>query len=89
MVQKKYKRINNIAAKDDETQGPPIGHPHDSSPTSQGLCGESSRTTERAPPPPPPPRYKKGDVIIIGMNSICSFIFITDYFTYILHIITI
>jgi hypothetical protein len=48
-----------------------------------------SRTTERAPPPPPLPCYKKGDVIIIGMNNICSSIFLAYCFTYILHIITI
>jgi hypothetical protein len=83
MAQRKYIRINNVATEDDEMQDPrtgahitqdvpPIGHPHDSSLASQGICGESSRTTERAPPPPPLPRYKKRDVIIIGMNSICQ-----------------
>ncbi|KAE8009216.1 hypothetical protein FH972_005665 [Carpinus fangiana] len=80
MVQRKYIRIYNVATEDDEMQDPCtgahitqdvllVGHPHDSSLASQGICGESSRTTERAPPPPLLPRYKKGDVIIIDENG--------------------
>ena len=94
MAQRKYIRIINVATEDDEMQDshtvahitqdvPLVGHPHDSSLASQGICGESSSTTKRAPLPPP--RYKKGDVIIIGMNSICPSIFMTLFYLYFTH----